>query len=253
MNDAMAIYETALQERTRSLLRLEGLFHCLDREGTEPGNVRAALRTFLELLDFCQRPELRIDLLLELDRLIQALQAWKASELIDHAALAVWENQLRGQQQVLRDSHQSFADTLRQQELLQLARGRQAIAGGLTGADLPLLAFWEQQEPQFRALQFQHWRAEFDLLEGSIEIILRFLRESLAWSTQIAEHGRFGTPLNPRQTLSLLQIETQHPQIYPKISGGIHRLHVQFLQWIDPGPSRALESSIHFRLALSAC
>ncbi|MEY2341777.1 cell division protein ZapD [Acidithiobacillus sp. IBUN Pt1247-S3] len=249
----MALYESALQERTRSLLRLEGIFHCLDRNFSEPEALRAVLRTFLELFDFCQRPELRIDLLLELDRLIQTLHAWKESELVNHSALGRWENRLREQQQALRDSHQGFAEPLRHQELLQLARGRQSVAGGLTGADLPLLAFWEQQEPAFRVAQFQHWRADFTLLESSAALILRFLRESLDWSTQTAEHGRFGTPLNPRHSLSLLQVETQDAHLYPKISGGIHRLHIQFLEWIDPGPSRALESSIEFRLALSAC
>ena len=249
----MALYETALQERTRSLLRLEGLFHCLDRDFSEPAAFRAALRTFLELLDFCQRPELRVDLLLELDRFIQTLHIWNESEQVDPTALGAWDTRLRTQQQALRDSHQGFAGTLRQQELLQLARGRQSIAGGLTGADLPLLAFWEQQEPAFRFAQLQHWRADFSLLESSTVVILRFLRESLDWSIQTAEHGRFGTPLNPRQSLSLLQVEVQDAHIYPKISGGIHRLHIQFLEWIDPGPSRALESSIKFRLALSAC
>ncbi|MDD3759883.1 MAG: cell division protein ZapD [Acidithiobacillus sp.] len=249
----MARYETALQERTRSLLRLETLFQCLDQDFSAPESLRALLRTFLELLDFCQRPELRVDLLLELDRLIQALHVWKESQLVDQGALRAWEDRLHAQQQALRSGPQNFAESLRRQELLQLARGRQAVAGGLSGADLPLLAFWEQQEPAFRIAQLQRWRAHFHLLEDSAALILLFLRESLDWSFQSAEHGRFGTPLNPRQPVSLLQLEVQTPEIYPKISGGMHRLHIQFLQWMDPGPSRALESTIPFRLALSAC
>ncbi|MEL5848685.1 MAG: cell division protein ZapD [Candidatus Igneacidithiobacillus chanchocoensis] len=249
----MAIYETALQERTRSLLRLEGLFQCLDENIAEANRLRSVLRTFLELLDFFQRPELRVDLLLELDRLIQVLHAWAASSEVNAAALEAWESRLREQQQTLRDGRQNFADVLRQQELLQLGRGRQSVAGGLTGADLPLLAFWEQQSSVFRASHFQHWRDELAPLESSSQLILRFLRESLGWQSELAEHGRFGMPLNPKQPLSLIQVEVASIEIYPKISGGIHRLHIQFLEWMDPGPSRALESTIPFRLAMSAC
>ena len=249
----MAIYETALQERTRSLLRLEGLFQCLDENIAETSKLRSVLRTFLELVDFCQRPELRVDLLLELDRLIQVLHIWAASTEVNPAALQAWESRLHEQQQILRDGRQNFAELLRQQELLQLGRGRQSVAGGLTGADLPLLAFWEQQSPAFRAEQFQHWRDELATLESSGQLILRFLRESLGWQSEVAEHGRFGMPLSPRQPLSLVQVEVNSAVIYPKISGGIHRLHIQFLEWMDPGPSRALESTTPFRLALSAC
>ncbi len=250
----MAFYEYALQERIRALLRLEDLFRCLDRDLADPGELRGILRSYLEILDFCQRPELRMDLLLELDQIHQNLQHWSRSSQTDSQALQQWDERILAQQQKLRKQTQSFGESLRHQEILQLARGRQAVAGGLTRTDLPLLRFFEQQAPKIRSDQFVRWRRELDTLEESTHLILTFLRESLDARVEHAEGGRFSMPLDPRHSVSLLRLELADDlDAYPKISGGIHRLHIQFLCWIDPGPSRAVESSFPFRLALSAC
>ncbi|MGC9128162.1 MAG: cell division protein ZapD [Acidithiobacillus sp.] len=250
----MARYEFPLQERTRNLLRLESVFAGLD-DTPDPRNLRSHLRAFLELLDFCQRPELRLDLILELERLLQTLQLWAKSPEADHAALTHWQEECRGQLQQLREMPRALGESLRHQEILQLARGRMAVAGGLADCDIPLLALWQQQSPELIAERLQRWRAELIVLERSVALILAFLRESQAWSLERSRGGRFALPLNPRQpvVLATVVVEDDGSGAYPKLSGGAHRLHVQFLQWLDPGPSRALESDLSFRLGLSAC
>jgi len=250
----MARYEFALQERTRNFLRLESVFTCLDAE-IGPRTLRSHLRAFLELLDFCQRPELRLDLILELERLLQTLQFWAQSPEADRNALSRWQEECRGQLQRLREAPRVLGDSLRHQEILQLARGRIAVAGGLADCDIPLLALWQQQSPTMVAERLQGWRAELAVLERSVGLILAFLRESQSWSRERSRAGRFVLPLNPRQpiVLATVVVEDALGGAYPKLSGGAHRLHLQFLQWLDPGPSRALESDFDFRLGLSAC
>ena len=70
------IYEYPLNERIRVLLRLETLFQQLqhDLEGSSRWDSRAALLTFIELLGFIGRGELRAELLKELERHHLSLQ-----------------------------------------------------------------------------------------------------------------------------------------------------------------------------------
>jgi cell division protein ZapD len=250
----MAHYEFPLQERTRNLLRLESVFTSLDGE-LSPKTLRSHLRAFLELLDFCQRPELRLDLILELERLLQALKGWAQSPESDATALSLWQDDCRRQLQQLRELPRPLGESLLHQEILQLARGRLAVAGGFADSDIPLLALWQQQAPARTAERLQRWRAELVVLERSVATILSFLRASQSWSLERSRDGRFVLSLNPRQPVALatVMLGDDQDEAYPKLSGGAHRLHVQFFQWLDPGPSRALESDLDFRLGLSAC
>ena len=251
----MTQYEYALQERIRTFLRLEALFQCLDQDLSNPAVLRSTLRAYLEILDFCQRPELRLDLVLELERILQSLQVWSQDPDVDHAVLDTWMQRFGLHLQRLRERKQAFAGKLLHQEILQQVRGRSAVAGGLASCDLPLLAFWEQQEAGERGQRLAEWREEFQILEESIRLTLFFLRQSYSWIEATAEEGRFSLPLKARQPISLvsLQMDQKADQAYPKISGGLHRLQIQFLQRLDPGPGRALESALAFRLGLSAC
>ncbi len=247
----MAAYEHPLHERARLLLRLESVFSQLQMVGE--GNLRQALRPYNELLDFCGRPELRLDLILELERLGQSLAIWSQSPEVDEGPLQAWQFRLDQQLKLLREHREPFGEALRRQEIIQLARGRMGVAGGLADCDLPLLAFWNQQGVHRAQMVLTSWQNGLELLQSSIDLILALLRDSCAWSLVEAREGRYGSALDPRHPPSLIRLEiADHLDCYPKISGGIHRFHIQWLQWLDQGAAGAIESTITFKLGLSA-
>ena len=249
----MAVYEHPLHERTRLLLRLEGVFTQLQREVAGTTSLRDALRPYNELLDFCSRPELRLDLILELERLAQSLAIWARSPEANEDPLRAWQFRIDQQVKALREHREPFGQLLRHQEIIQLARGRMGVAGGLADCDLPILAFWNQQAPERIHRLLDGWKKSLEILQSSTELILALLRDSCAWSTVEARGGRYGAPLDARRPPAMICLElTDRADYYPKISGGIHRFHVQLLQWLDQGTARAIESTVEFKLGLSA-
>ena len=247
----MAVYEHPLHERARLLLRMESVFAQVQR--IHEGDLRQALRSYNELLDFCSRPELRLDLILELERLGQSLSIWSQSPEVDERPLQAWQFRINQQLKLLREHREAFGELLRHQEIIQLARGRMGVAGGLADCDLPLLAFWSQQAPERAKILLGGWEKGLELLQHSVDLILALLRDSCAWSLVDAQEGRYGSALDPRRPPSLIRLEiADDMDCYPKISGGIHRFHIQWLQWLDQGAGRAIESTITFRLGLSA-
>ncbi|MBU2854027.1 cell division protein ZapD [Acidithiobacillus ferriphilus] len=249
----MAVYEHPLHERARLLLRLESVFAQVRQEVADTSGLRDALRPFNELLDFCSRPELRLDVILELERLGQSLAVWAHSPEIDEVPLRAWQFRIDQQLKVLREHREPFGQLLRHQEIIQLARGRLGVAGGLADCDLPILAFWNQQAPARIHGLLSGWQNSLEILQNSTDLILALLRDSCTWLTVEAPEGRYGAPLDARRPPSLIRLElTDQVDYYPKISGGIHRFHIQLLQWLDQGTARAVESTVKFKLGLSA-
>ncbi|MHB0888291.1 cell division protein ZapD [Acidithiobacillus sp.] len=251
----MSLYEYPLNERTRLFLRLEGVFARLRSPlGSDaPGTLRAALRACNEILDFCSRPELRLDLILELERLAHTFALWAQSPEVDADQLRSLQFRVDQRLQVLREKRAPFGESLRHQELINLARGRLGVPGGLADCDLPILAFWCQRAPEEIAALLASWVESLEGLEEGVSLVLDLVRESCSWSLAEATDGRYGAPLNPRQPPALVCIRLRDGLDYfPKFSGGAHRFHIHFLQWLDQGTTRLLESPVEFHLGLSA-
>src|SRR5205085_10891685 len=85
---ALITYEYPLNERIRTLLRLEDLFersrHFIAR--TEPADHHMALLTLFEILEVSSRADLKSDLLQELERQKQVLLAFKNNPDIQEEA-----------------------------------------------------------------------------------------------------------------------------------------------------------------------
>jgi cell division protein ZapD len=134
-------YEYPLNERIRTLLRLEDLFersrHFIARSDQQDHHM--ALLTLFEILEVASRADLKSDLLQELERQKQVLLAFKNNPDIQ-------EDALNG---VLRDIEQAAAalfsmtgkigQYLRENDWLMSIKQRTGIPGGACEFDLPVL------------------------------------------------------------------------------------------------------------------
>ena len=86
----MITYEYPFNERIRTLLRLEDLFHKLScfmqRDGSQEHHV--VLLTLFEILDVSGRADLKMDLIQELERQRQSLLAFRNNPDISEDALS---------------------------------------------------------------------------------------------------------------------------------------------------------------------
>ena len=236
-------YEYPLNERIRTLLRLEDLFersrHFIAR--TDPLDHHVALLTLFEILEVASRAELKSDLLQELERQKQVLLSFRNNPEISEDAL----------NSVLRDIEQAAAalfsmtgkigQYLRANDWLMSIKQRTGIPGGACEFDLPSYHYWLHRPAEERIGQLVAWTGPlFPLRDGSA-IILRILRESGKPQRVSGPQGTFQQMLGGK-TAQLMRVRLD-PSLncVPEISANKYVLNIRFLtqNGEDPKPRTA--------------
>lgn len=249
------IYEQPLNERVRTLLRLEFLFqqaqHSL--EGDTVWDSRAALMSLLDILNVCSRSDLKTEVLKELERHAAGLARLEQTPGVDLDAL----NEILAELDVLIDRMHAVngqpGQQLRQNEFLNSIKQRSTIPGGLCDFDVPAYHYWLQQHAEERLSGLQEWFVPLDTLRLAVELILRLLRGCAAPAPEVAMGGFFQKSLeadNPCCQLVRVAIPAASPY-YAEISGGKHRFTVRFMEPVEGG--RAVQTNEDVEFALACC
>jgi cell division protein ZapD len=224
-------YEYPLNERIRTLLRLEDLFersrHFIAR--SDPHDHHMALLTLFEILEVASRADLKSDLLQELERQKQVLLAFKNNPDIA-------EDALNG---VLRDIEQAAAalfsmtgkigQYLRENDWLMSIKQRTGIPGGACEFDLPNYHYWLHRPADDRIGQLAAWTGPLHPLRDGSAIILRILRESGRPQALTAPQGMYQQMLGGKTAQMLrLRIDTTTPCV-PEISANKYVLNIRFM------------------------
>ena len=227
----MITYEYPLNERIRTLLRLEDLFersrHFIAR--TDPLDHHVALLTLFEILEVSGRADLKSDLLQELERQKQVLLSFRNNPEISEEALSG----------VLRDIEQAAAalfsmtgkigQYIRENDWLMSIKQRTGIPGGACEFDLPSYHFWLHRPAEERIGQLAAWTGPlFPLRDGSA-IILRILRESGKPQRLSAPLGTYQQMLGGK-TAQMLRVRLDPAaNCVPEISANKYVLNIRFL------------------------
>ncbi|MGH8732061.1 MAG: cell division protein ZapD [Burkholderiales bacterium] len=243
----MITYEYPLNERIRTLLRLEDLFersrHFVAR--TEPHDHHMALLTLFEIMEVAGRADLKSDLLQELERQKQVLLSFRDNPDISADALA----------NVLRDIEQASAalfsmtgkigQYLRENDWLMSIKQRTGIPGGACEFDLPSYHYWLHQPSEERTGHLAGWTGPLYPLRDGSAIILRILRESGKPQALSAQHGMFQQMLGGK-TAQMLRLRLDPTMAcVPEISANKYVLNIRFMAQngahaaIDPRPRTA--------------
>jgi len=248
----LILYEYPLNERVRTLLRLEDLFTRLNHFFREdhPLSHHVALVTLFELLEVSARADLKSDLLQELDRQRQTLLGYRSNPRVSSAAL----EQILGQIEVAWSGINSAAGRtgqhIRDNEWLMSIRSRTAIAGGACVFDLPSYFAWQNRSTEERQRDITLWAAPFLPLEQGVSIILKLLRESAQSSTQVAENGSFQQPLGGK-TYQMVQVRLDPATgAIPELSANKYLLWIRFTTQGGDLRPRAYDGDVEFELAL---
>jgi hypothetical protein len=134
--NGVVLYEYPFTERVRSLLRLEDLFDRLAFfvEQSHPYCHHAALMALFEILEVTARTDLKGDLLQELDKQRQSLQALRNNPQVAQEALAGVLGDIEQAYQNLNASPGKAGQHLRDNEWLTSIRSRASIPGCTAGS-----------------------------------------------------------------------------------------------------------------------
>ena len=248
----MILYEYPLNERIRTLLRLEDLFARLDFfvRQESPHEHHVALTTLFEVLDVSARADLKSDLLQELERQRQTLTGFRNNPDVSLEALDRILQRIDEASSQLNAVAGKTGQHLRDNEWLMSIRSRAIIAGGACEFDLPSYHAWQHRPFEARQRDLAIWAAPFRPLLDSLSIVLKLLRESAQRTTLHAQQGNYQQPLGGK-TYQMVQVRLDAASgAIPEISANKYLLWIRFTTQESDHRPRPLEGSVDFELSL---
>jgi len=253
-NDGQVLYEYPFSERIRTLLRLEDLFDKLLYFCEQQHSYchHTALLTLFEILEVTSRADLKSDLLQELERHRQTLQALRNNPQVSEAALSAVLGEIEHAQQHLNATTGKAGQHIRDNEWLMSIRSRANIPGGTCEFDLPSYHAWLMRDGGDRRDHLHVWVEPLRRYSTALGIVLRLLRESALHSTQVATQGGYQQTLQGR-SYALLQVRVAAgAEAIPEISANRYMLWIRFTAPDGDMKPRAIDRDVSFELALCA-
>ncbi len=229
---AVIRYEHPLNERIRTLMRLEDLYrraqHFVAR--TEAPDHHAALLALFEITDVAARADLKTDLLQELERQKQLLAPLRNNPAIETRVLDTLLADIERASGALLAQAGKAGTHLRENEWLMTIKQRTAIPGGVCEFDLPAYHYWLNADAAARQNDLRAWLEPFLPIHDGLSIILRLLRDNGRSSRQTAGRGVFQLMLTTSKVAQLLRltVDSDLPCV-PEISANKYALNIRFI------------------------
>ncbi len=227
----MISYEYPLNERIRTLLRLEDLFVRLNHimSGDAPQDHHFALLTLFECLEVASRADLKVDLMQELERQRQILMGFRNNPEISEQALAGALYEIEHASAGLLAMTGKIGQYLRENEWLSSIRSRAAIPGGVCQFDLPSYHYWLNRPPATRRQDLEKWMAPLRPIRDGQEIVLRLLRASGHPEMQLARDGAYQLTMAGRSAQMVRVRLAPTQMVVPEISANKYALNIRFM------------------------
>lgn len=246
----MITYEYPLNERIRTLLRLEDLFertlHFIN--GSSPQEHHVALTTLFEILEVAGRADLKFDLVQELERQRQILLSFRNNPQISEDALSGALYEIEQASSGLLAMQGKIGQYLRENEWLMSIKNRAAIPGGVCEFDLPGYHYWLHRSAEVRQESLSNWIKPMLPISQGISIVLRLLRSSGHQETQLAKRGLFQLMLGGRTAQMLRLTLNEGDHFIPEISANKYAINIRFTDPESELRPKQTEADINFGL-----
>jgi len=244
-------YEHPLNERIRTLMRLEDLFararHFASRDDAPEHH--AALLSLFEITDVASRADLKTDLLQELERQKQVLGPLRSNPQIDQDALSGLLTEIEQVNAALLAQAGRVGTHLRENEWLMAIKQRAAIPGGVCEFDLPAYHHWLNKDAGARRRDLAAWIEPFEPIRIGSTIVLRLLRENSRAARHTAFRGVFQLMLTTTKVAQLLRLTLEHdPPCVPEISANKYALNIRFIGLTGMDRGNVVDQNVEFEL-----
>ncbi|HPR05646.1 MAG TPA: cell division protein ZapD [Denitromonas sp.] len=248
----MITFEYPLNERIRTLLRLEDLFgriaHTL--RGESPIDHHVTLTSIFEMLEVASRSEFKVDLLQELERQRQTLLAFRDNPDISEEALSGALYEIEQATAGLLSVSGKIGHYLRENDWLMGIRSRAAIPGGACQFDLPAYYHWQNRDVEVRRRDLEGWIRPMLPIRDGLAIVLRLLRASGRPEMQTANRGNYQLTMGGRP-IQMVRVRVHlNAQAVPEISANKYVLNVRFMRPDTISRPRQCENDVEFELTL---
>jgi cell division protein ZapD len=247
-------YDFPLNERVRTLLRLEDLYakisYFLVSESSTDHH--AALNVLFEILEVASRADLKSDLMQELERQKKQLTALHNNPAISEKALDAVLAAIENTSNKLFNLNGKIGQHLRENEWLMTIKQRAAIPGGTCEFDLPSYHYWLNQDATQRRAYLTTWLAPMLPICEGMTIILKLMRESGKVYNFTAVQGSFQQMQGGRVAQLLrVTLDGALPCI-PEVSANKYMLNIRFIAANFASKSALYDQDVAFNLTVCA-
>jgi len=244
-------YEHPLNERIRTLMRLEDLYQRANYFAgeTNPQDHHAALLALFEITDVAARADLKTDILQELERQKQLLGSLRSNPAIDTSVLDPLLADIDRVTGAMLAQTGKVGAHLRDNEWLMAIKQRAVIPGGVCEFDLPSYHYWLNSAAAQRKADLEAWIAPFLPIHDGLGIILRVLRDNGRAGRQVAFHGVFQLMLTTSKVAQLLRLALARDlACVPEISANKYALNIRFINVAGAERGTVCSRDVEFEL-----
>ncbi len=247
----MIVYEHPLNERIRTLMRLEDLFAKFEHFAAQDEALEhhAALLALFETLEVA-RGDLKSDLIQELERQKAALEPLRHNPGVKQDTLDDILQKMSRTVLELQAMPGKLGQHLRDNEWLMSIKQRACIPGGVCEFDLPSYHYWLSLAADVRRTHLYDWVAPFKPLRNAVDIVLQILRDSGEPVQKTAIQGSYQQMLSGRVAQMLRVTLLADLPCFPEISANKYAINIRFAA---PGGSerpRGCDGDVPFELTL---
>jgi cell division protein ZapD len=243
-------YEFPLNEKVRTLLRLEDLFtratHFI--EYSHGMDHHAALLTLFEILEVACRADLKSELLQELERQKRALALLHNNPAISEDALDSILAEIDGASTDILAMTGKIGQHLRENEWLMGIKQRAVMPGGTCEFDLPSYHYWQEQAAESRRELLRSWLAPLMPLYAGLKIVLRLLRENGKVFHFTAHQGTFQQMQGGRIAQMLRVSLSSDLACIPEVGANKYAINIRFIVANYAAKSTLFEQDVPFDL-----
>ena len=251
----MILYDYPFNEKIRTYLRLEHLFARLFtlQERVDALDHHFALITLFEILNVGARPDLKTDVLKDLDRQRQTMLAYRGNPGIATDVLERLLAQLEECFVTLTNVSGKLGHELNENDWLKSLRSRTSIPCGTCEFDLPAYYAWQKLGDRRRQDDLREWVSGLVPLFNGIHLLLSLLRDSGAPQKMVAMGGQFQQNLPQGRTFQLLRLSLD-PNLgaIPEISANRLVASIRFVRHDADGKLYGNSADTPFDLTLCA-
>ena len=250
----MIIYEHPFNERIRTYLRLEQLFSRLQElvARSHPVDHHFALITLFEIMEVGARSDLKTDVVRDLEKQKQTLQAYRGNPSIAQDVLESVLQNMDKDLNYLTTQPGKAGHALTENDWLMSIRSRVGIPGGTCAFDLPAYYAWQHESEAKRQADLNEWVTHLTPFGDSVKILLQLLRDSGVPQKVMANAGQFQQNLPQGRTFQLLRVSLDPSLgLIPEISA--NRLMVSIRLMKQTPDNRLLLSGEDEAFELTLC
>ena len=246
----MISYEFPLNERVRTMLRLEDLFSRLDEliKAVDHCAHHVALSLIFEILEVTSRGELKSDLLQELERQKRILAALRSNPEISEDALDIVLGEIDTVSAQLLALNGKIGQHIRENEWLMLIKQRAGIPGGMCEFDLPSYHYWQHQDASVSHRNLNEWVSPLRPIYNALKILLKLLRENCKNHQFTAHQGSFQQMQGGRLAQMLRVTLNKELPCIPEISANKYALNIRFVAADYAGKTILYSQDVEFKL-----